>query len=165
MGVIVLRVLDADDWEAWRLLRRAALEDAPAAFGSTLAEWSGAGDTEERWRRRLDGVARNVLAELDGRRAGMVSATSAVEGDVQLLSMWVAAGARGKGVGDALVEHVKQWAIESGADRVVLDVRTTNTHAISLYARHGFLDAGEVPSTEALEPERRMVAALSDRTL
>ena len=163
MGAIVLRVLDVDDWRAWRAMRRAALADAPTAFGSTLAEWSGAGDTEERWRSRLEGVAHNVLAELDGRQAGMVSATSAVEGDVELISMWVAPDARGKGVGDALVTHVRDWALELGAVRVVLDVRADNTFAISLYARHGFLDVGEVTDPGASPPERRMVAALSER--
>lgn len=159
--MIVLRVLDADDWEVWRSLRRAALADAPGAFSSTLEEWSGTGDTEERWRRRLEGVAHNVLAELDGREVGMVSATFPANGDVELISMWVAPDGRGMGVGDALVGHVTQWALESGADRVVLDVRAANAHAIALYARHGFVDAGEVDAQDGQDPERRMIAVLS----
>lgn len=47
-----------DSWRMWRELRLAALAEAPNAFGSTLAEWSGAGDTEQRWRARLEDVAR-----------------------------------------------------------------------------------------------------------
>jgi hypothetical protein len=55
-SVIVVRVLTVDDWSEWRVLRLAALRDAPQAFGSKLADWQGEGDSERRWRGRLDGV-------------------------------------------------------------------------------------------------------------
>ena len=54
-------VVEPDDWRMWRALRLAALTDAPGAFGSTLAEWSGTGDTEQRWRARLGDVALNLV--------------------------------------------------------------------------------------------------------
>jgi hypothetical protein len=47
-------------------LRLAALAEAPAAFGSTLSDWSGPGDTEERWRARLASVAHNIVLEHGG---------------------------------------------------------------------------------------------------
>src|ERR1700722_14623539 len=50
-----------DDWRLWRELRLAALTEAPGAFGSTLAEWSGAADTEQRWRGRLESVPLNLV--------------------------------------------------------------------------------------------------------
>lgn len=160
---IACRVLEAGDWPMWRSLRLAALEEAPDAFGSTLSDWSGTGDTEERWRSRLEGVAHNVVAELDGDLVGMVSASAPDDGDVELLSMWVAPAARGKGVGDALVSHVHGWAREVGAKRVFLDVRSANPHAISLYERHGFVDAGPATGPGDPHPERRMVATLDPR--
>jgi ribosomal protein S18 acetylase RimI-like enzyme len=165
--VIALRVLGTDDWATWRAMRRDALADSPDAFGSTLSAWSGPGDTEARWRARLVGVAHNVLAELDGVPVGMVSATAPADGDVELLSMWVTPQARGLGVGNRLVVHVIDWALEMGAVRVVLDVRATNPRAIALYERHGFKDLGPVPEPAGAPrsacPERRMSAALGRR--
>lgn len=161
--LIACRVLGADDWPTWRSLRREALADAPDAFGSSLAQWSGSGDSEERWRGRLVAVAHNVVAELGGKPVGMVSATAPAGGDVELLSMWVAPSARGKGVGDALVAEVCRWAQESGARRALLDVRSANGHAITLYERHGFVDAGPASQPGDPHPERRMVAVLDER--
>jgi hypothetical protein len=69
-------VLTSDDWQLWRQLRRRALAEDPAAFGSTLAQWSGAGDTEQRWRARLNDVACNLVVFDDGVAAGMISATT-----------------------------------------------------------------------------------------
>ena len=63
--MIALRTLTADDWQLWRELRLEALREAPYAYGSTLAQWQGAGDTEQRWRYRLDSVQFNVVAYLD----------------------------------------------------------------------------------------------------
>jgi len=48
--VIEVQYLGADDWRLWRQLRLEALTESPAAFGETLARWTGTGDTEERWR-------------------------------------------------------------------------------------------------------------------
>ncbi|MGW4487749.1 hypothetical protein ACWEOE_28355 [Amycolatopsis sp. NPDC004368] len=43
-----IRVLTADDWREWRALRSRALTEAPEAFGASLADWQGDGDTEAR---------------------------------------------------------------------------------------------------------------------
>jgi RimJ/RimL family protein N-acetyltransferase len=150
--VIVLRELSAEDWADWRELRLAALREAPHAFGAKLADWQGAGDTEHRWRHRLDGGSLNLLAAFDGTPAGMAGGMPPDrDGTVELISMWIAPFARGRGVGDALVTAVVQWAEEQGARRVALRVFTDNRHAANLYLRHGFLDRG------AVGRERRLV--------
>lgn len=121
--MIALRAVTADDWRAWRELRLEALREAPYAFGSTLAEWQGAGDNEVRWRDRLNRVQFNVIADLDGTPAGIISGTSpTLDGEVELISMWVAPFARGRRVGDALVSAVVQWASRQGAKRITLAV-------------------------------------------
>ncbi|WP_325004908.1 hypothetical protein [Intrasporangium sp.] len=77
-----------NDWPVWRHLRRAALTESPAAFGSTLAQWSGAGDTERRWRARLTSVALNLVLTMDGEPVGLVSATApGADGHVELISL------------------------------------------------------------------------------
>jgi hypothetical protein len=85
--MLLLSTLTADDWSAWRELRLQALKEAPYAFSATLAEWQGAGDSEARWRGRLQNVAFNVIASLNNRPAGMVSATLPdAQNQVDLLS-------------------------------------------------------------------------------
>ncbi|HUC37823.1 MAG TPA: GNAT family N-acetyltransferase [Acidimicrobiales bacterium] len=156
--ILSLRALSGDDWREWRELRLQALAEAPYAFSSTLAEWTGPGDSEERWRRRLADVAYNVLAVSEGQAVGMVSCTSAVGEEVELVSMWVAPWARGRGVGDALVEAVVTRATEQGARRVVLAVWEHNEHAVELYLRHGFVDGGpSATCPEGPDAERKMV--------
>jgi len=156
--VIEVRQLTPDDWRLWRAMRLAALADAPAAFGSTLAEWSGRGDTEERWRARLSGVPLNLVLTLDGEPAGMVSATApSNEATVELISLWVAPSARGHGVADVAITRVTEWARAEHGAEVVLSVRTDNDPAIVLYQRHGFVDDGPSPDdpTERLMRRRR----------
>jgi ribosomal protein S18 acetylase RimI-like enzyme len=144
-GVIELRILGQDDWQVWRALRLAALTEAPYAFASTLADWQGEGDREARWRDRL-GIAgsHNAVAALDGEPVGMASGVPSEQEDtVELISMWVAATARGRGVGDALVRDVERWALLSGARVLRLGVTDGNEAAAGLYLRSGFAYTGE----------------------
>jgi GNAT superfamily N-acetyltransferase len=153
--VILLRALSTEDWTEWRALRLAALTEAPQAFGATLADWQGAGDAEQRWRQRLDGGSLNLLADLNGTPAGIVSGMPpGGDGTVTLISLWVAPFARGHGVGDALVEAVVRWAWEREAGRVALRIFEGNHDAARLYRRHGFVDTGPVGDAPG---EREMV--------
>lgn len=139
--MIALRVLSPDDWRDWRELRLHALAEAPDAFGSRLADWQGAGDTEERWRGRLEWAPFNVIASLDDRPAGMASGATE-NGDAHLLSMWVEGFARGQGVAEALIDAVADWARGTGADRLVLMVVEDNARAWAAYTRNGFTAIG-----------------------
>jgi ribosomal protein S18 acetylase RimI-like enzyme len=151
-------VLTPEHWRSFRKLRREALRDAPDAFSATLAQWSGEGDREERWRARLTEVPFNVIAELDGEAAGMVSGTHPdADRFVLLISMWVAPFARGRGVGDALVDAVLTWAKQRGAAGVTLAVRVANPRAITLYRRKRFVDEGPIERDSPGAPlEHRM---------
>jgi ribosomal protein S18 acetylase RimI-like enzyme len=140
-----------------------ALREAPYAFGSTLAEWQGDGDTEARWRARLTTVPGNFVAYLDGVAVGIVSGTAPDEsGTIDLISMWVAPFARGRGAGDALVSAVIEWARTQSATQVGLAVVERNGAATALYRRHGFVDTGAIDCRTAGDfSERRMTLDLS----
>ena len=155
-----LRTLGPEDWKLWRGLRLAALAEAPQAFGSRLVDWQGEGDREERWRERL-GIpgSRNVVAVLDGEPVGMASGVPADDDSVELISMWVAPSARGRGVGDALVREVERWARESGARVLRLDVAEDNAAAQALYERRGFTLTGELGELMADGERRERVMA------
>ncbi len=142
--MIVCSALSPDDWRQWRELRFEALREAPYAYGSTLADWQGEYDTEVRWRRRLSDVPFNVMARFDGKPAGIVSATAPADASVELISLWVAPFARGRGVGDILVNTALQWCRSLDVREVRLAVVPTNANAIALYRRHGFVDSGFV---------------------
>ena len=156
---IEVRRIGVEDWSLWLKLRLQALAEAPYAFCSKLADWQGAGDTEDRWRGRLSDVPLNLVAEWRQVPAGMASGTALnPNGSVELISMSVAPFARGRGVGDALVTAVIDWSREQRASTVVLGVLERNQRAVTFYRRHGF-----VPDGDSAEPanEHRMVRDLS----
>jgi ribosomal protein S18 acetylase RimI-like enzyme len=155
---ISIRRISADDWQEWRRVRHEALSDAPQAFGSSLASWTGEGDTEERWRNRLREVPMNVLASIDGSDVGMCSLTAVENGEAELIAMWVAPGARGRGVGKALVAAVVDEARAAGSARVLLDVVAENESAVALYSACGFVDAGPAGASTR---DRRMRLVLA----
>lgn len=143
--MIELRALTPDDWRLWRELRLAALAEAPHAFGSTLADWQGDADREQRWRDRLELTgSHNIVAFLDGHPVGMASGVASAEaGFVEVISMWVHPRARGRGVGDRLLAEVEGWAREVGAAVVRLGVTEGNQPAAALYTRNGYGFTGE----------------------
>lgn len=158
--LIELRVLSPEDWPTWRRLRQTALGEAPYAFGSRLEDWQGEGDREARWRDRLaTHGSRNLVALLDGAPVGMASGVPADDGVVSVLSMWVDPAARGRGVADALLQDLEQWARAAGATQLRLTVTDGNTAAAALYERNGFAFTGELGDVMADGVRRERVMA------
>jgi ribosomal protein S18 acetylase RimI-like enzyme len=131
-----------------RAIRLRALEDAPDAFGTTLAD--DAIKPIASWSRAITDLPTFVAVD-EGRDVGMVRAAfDARRGDTGwLISMWVAPEARRRGIGEALVGVVIAWAEANGIHRLLLDVADDNAAAIALYARAGFQPNGEVGSLPA----------------
>ncbi len=149
-----------DGWERVRAIRLRALREDPDAFGTTLAQ--DAVRPPEVWRERLAGGATaTFLVRSAGADVGLAvgSPFRGREGAAGLFAMWVAPEARGKGVGDRLVEAVVLWARSIGYERVLLEVADENAAAIKLYERHGFAPTGRTgtlpaPRTHVREHER-----------
>jgi GNAT superfamily N-acetyltransferase len=126
------------------------LKDAPYAFGSTYE--AEVNRPEERWRSALVDRARFV-AESDGEVIGTVGGgASDVTGAAALTALWVAPGARGRGVGEALVNAVLEWAKDAGYEQVMLWVVEGNSAAESLYRRTCFHRTGSVQMVRPGDP-------------
>ncbi len=155
---VQVRQLRSDDWPRYREIRLAALADAPGAFGSTLAREQALTDADwqERARSAAAGEVRTAfVAEEDGAWVGLVGGyvTDGPPADVEMVSLWVAPHARGRGVGNQLVDAVVRWACDRGARVLGLWVTEGNRRAIGLYERRGFVataDRQPLPS----DPDR-----------
>jgi ribosomal protein S18 acetylase RimI-like enzyme len=136
--MVRLRVVTTDDWPLWRDVRLAALADAPHAFKSRLADWNRGG--EKQWRARLETPGTyNLVALLGGRAVGIASGLPDEDGGpYELRSVWVSPEARGRAVGDLLLDAVEDWALGCGAATLRLAVFPNNAAALALYERHGF---------------------------
>jgi ribosomal protein S18 acetylase RimI-like enzyme len=156
-----IRRLVPADWAALRQARLAALAEAPYAFSSTLERELGF--DEELWRGRIASSA-IFMAWQDGQPAGMAAGVSeqgaraagyqdAGAGASHMLSMWVSPQARGRGVGDGLVEAVCDWARADGAARVELWVTDVNARARRFYQRAGFVGTGRRQQVRPDEPD------------
>ncbi len=141
-----IRRLGAHEWPLYRSLRLRSLEDAPYAFGSTLAAEQHR--PAALWQARLIAARPDsdcpLIAEGEGAALGMVwgkgDATHA--GIVHVYQMWVAPEARGRGIAAALLDGVVQWARACGARMVELAVSEGNDAAAALYRRAGFQAIG-----------------------
>jgi ribosomal protein S18 acetylase RimI-like enzyme len=143
------------DWAALRRLRLRALADAPGAFASTLESELAFGDHV--WRQRAGDApaAATFVASEGGADIGLarIFAEADPPGRTHLVSMWVDAGHRRRGVARALIDRAIGWATEHRAQEVILWVADQNAAARRLYERAGFRPTGErqpLPSDPAV---------------
>lgn len=142
-----VRHFKPDEWLIYKALRLRSLEDSPMAFGSTLDLESQRPDAV--WAERLRNAVASehdcvLLAEMDGAACGLVwaKADASDPRTVKLFQMWVAPEARGRGLGDALLQAAIEWARQAGAHFVKLGVAVGDTPSARLYQRAGFVDDG-----------------------
>jgi ribosomal protein S18 acetylase RimI-like enzyme len=145
MPALTVRRLSATDAADFRLIRLAALDNAPEMFGSTL-------ETEAAWpvsdfAGRLE-TAIVFGAYLDGRIVGMAGFRREPNQKTShkgfLWGMYVAPVARGQGAGAALITLLLETAAPL-VEQIRLSVVTSNTTAIALYERMGFRAYGTEP--------------------
>jgi ribosomal protein S18 acetylase RimI-like enzyme len=142
--MIVVRTAAMEEWRILRDIRLDALLDAPNAFGSTYAEQVASAEPD--WRRRISrgGTFFAYISDVDGAPPdGIVGSFQEHPGTVELVSLWVRPRARGRGVGEALVTAVINWAKSRSVASVHLWLTDTNQRARRLYERCGFRLTGE----------------------
>ncbi|GAA0222150.1 GNAT family N-acetyltransferase [Actinomadura nitritigenes] len=134
-----VRLLEIGDWALYRSVRLASLAESPAAFWSSLAREEAFAPSV--WQDRL--AARNTfLAETADGPAGLAAVVPDEGAAAELVGMWVAPSARGRGIGDLLVRAALEWTADRGFAELRLWVFEGNRHAERLYARHGFARTG-----------------------
>jgi GNAT superfamily N-acetyltransferase len=142
--MVLVRETVLDDWQALRDIRLEALRVAPTAFGSRYEQEALRG--EAHWRDRIvrGGTFLAYIPEVSAAEpAGLIGGYQEDRDTVELVSMYVRPRARGRGVGEALVATVIDWARNRKAASVHLWVTETNIHARALYERCGFTPTGE----------------------
>jgi ribosomal protein S18 acetylase RimI-like enzyme len=145
---IEIIVATVDDWQAARDIRLEALLRDPQAFGSTYAE--SIGRTDDEWRAWVSrpGVTL-LLARADQDVVGIVGG---LRGDditwdasvAWVVSMYVTAGFRQRGVGRRLLQAIlANLERDPALTRVILHVSRSQLAAQRLYASLGFQPIGE----------------------
>jgi len=133
-----VRHLVRADGPLLRDLRLLALREAPDQFGESVE--SALSRSDQEW---LDSAEAAYVAEADEQPVGMVFAfpDPSERATGRLGGVWVKPTARNAGVGLALVEAGKAWALAHGMCRVRLWV-VPDTAAERLYRRAGFVPTG-----------------------
>ncbi len=142
LGRLEVVAVTPDDWRSHSRLRLDMLRETPDAFWTTYAEVA---DLDEwGWRIRIAGQ-RHLQARVDGVSVGSVGLWDDPDeqpGTTTLIAMYVVPDARRRGVAVRLVQAVIDDAQRRGQDRVRLEATSSNSPAIELYARMGFVDTG-----------------------
>ena len=158
--MITVRRVRADEVDAFRRVRLAALLDTPSAFGSTHAAESQMSDDE--WTARTAAWAtsddRAMFLACDGEDVVGLAGLFREEPAPQLISMWTAPSVRRRGVARALVDAVLSWARANGETAVELWVTDGNDAARTLYESMGFAVTGDVAPlpSDPCKDENRM---------
>jgi ribosomal protein S18 acetylase RimI-like enzyme len=166
MSEISVRALEEGDWQAYRRVRLAALQESPQAFLSTYAE--EVTQPEQYWRNRMV-RAHQLLAERDGAPLGVAS-VEMIEGDPQsadVCDLWVAPEARNTGIASRLVQAAADQAIRDGRTKLYYWVSTENGRAIGFASNAGFRVTSErrttsIENTEFGDQEIAFVLSLAN---
>ncbi|MBW8799511.1 MAG: GNAT family N-acetyltransferase [Streptomyces sp.] len=167
-GDYVIRAIRADEWEAVKRLRLAALRDpvADIAFLETYDDALGRPDSfyQERAARSAGepSGARQFIAEAaDGEWVGSVTVLIEEAGTADwagspverrqghVVGVFVRPEHRGSGLVKALFDAGVAWARERGAERVRLLVHEDNARAQGAYRKAGFVPSGVTVQLEA----------------
>jgi ribosomal protein S18 acetylase RimI-like enzyme len=160
---VAIRPARADEWARWRETRLRMLRDDADFFSTRYDDMVR--EPDKMWRDWVGEAAVGeqkalFVADEEGRWLGVVGAFVRVNPlEVQLISMWVDPSARGRGLAQALIRAVAEWAKERGSATVVLFVQEANEPAQQLYERAGFTLTGDRTPASAGRSAFKLVLA------
>ena len=164
MPSLAVTRIRADQWQILKDARLRALEEAPYAFGTTLAE--GLKRTDRDWQdmardhATLSGRA-YFMAYVGDNPCGMAGCYRTAPDTVVLTAMWVAPEVRGQKIGEQIVRAVIKWAREGGATKLEAWV-SENNPARFFYQKVGF---EETRLTEPLRSDSKIQIILIRRDI
>ena len=149
-GTYTIRQLEANDAEAWAMLRQEALELHPLAFGASPPD-----DADQ----LVQAFTRIIVTEREHVVFGAFAGNSVVgivgirrhtgqkqQHKTMLWGMYVTASHRGAGVGERLLSAaIEQARLWPGIEQVCLAVSDVAAEARKLYEKFGFREWGREP--------------------
>lgn len=130
----LIRAMTANDADAVLAIYREGIATGHATFESEAPDWTHFDEGKL--------AAPRLVAELDGAVTGwaVLSPTSSrcVYGGVGEVTVYVAASARGRGVGRSLLEALVQASEKEGIWTLVAGIFVENESSIALHAKCGF---------------------------
>lgn len=148
---MIVRRLVAADRAAFRHLRARALAEDPASFGRTAEEEAGVERLPmEASLEAADPATFLLGAERDGDLVGLCGAyqgqTAKTRHTAEIVAVYVAPEARGRGIGAALVTEALAQLARAGIAVAKLSVAEESWAARRLYERLGFETYGREPA-------------------
>ncbi len=152
MTAFTLRLLTDTDLPAYKALRDAGLQSDPEAFTSDFDTASALPAASYATRLGRPPDDRFILGAFgaDGALLGAVVCERETRlkkrHEAALVGMLITPGARGRGIGRALLARFEELARQlQGLEHVVLSVTASNARAVRLYESAGFVRYGLLP--------------------
>ncbi len=137
--MMTIRAMRAADWPAVRDIYRQGIETGNATFESEPPEW-GAFDAGRLASPRL--VAVDDVGQVLGWAALSAVSSRCVYGGVAEVSVYVAADARGRGVGSALLQALVRDSEAAGLWTLQAGIFPENEATLALHRKFGFREVG-----------------------
>jgi len=152
MKAIKVRLLGEADWQQYRQVRLASLQESPSAFAVTHAEELERPDAY--WREHLVSADR-LLAVRGGQPVGLVSleTVDSDDGMGEIRDLWVAPEVRNTGIAWRLMEAAAERAVGRGLTRLSYWVSTENGRAVAFATNFGFRPTSMRRTTRASSEE------------